>query len=121
MAVGLAGCALLSVPSSALVARGDRLAQQGDYAGAVQAYDEVIAKYPDDGVAPRVRVSREAMAGLLAARADVVKLRETLAAREGELARVRQDLQKVTAEAERLRADLEQLKQIDLRQERKRR
>lgn len=121
VAVTLSGCALMWHPSNSIVARAERLVHQGDYVAAMQAYDEAIAKYPEDAAPSHVRAARESLGGLLAARADAARLRETLAARESELTKLRGELQRLTAEAERLRADLEQLKQIDLRQERRRR
>lgn len=107
----LTGC--LS-PWGSLLDRAERLVGQGDYPGAVQTYDEFLARYPDDPAAPRVLATRNSVASLLAARADITRLREDLAAREAELGRLRQEL-------ERLRADLENLKRIDLREERRRR
>lgn len=128
LVVGLAGCAILARPSDTLVEQGDRLARQGNYTGAVEAYDAVLARYPEAEAAGRARAARETVMELIAARVDIARLRGALAAREGELARLRQDLaarraelRRVNAEAERLRADLEQLKRIDLREERRRR
>jgi len=112
MAMLLAGCAPWWPPAT-LLDRADRLVQKGDYASAVRTYDELLAKYPDDPSARRALVSRDAVAGLLAARADIVRLREELASRDGELNRLRQEL-------ERLREDLENLKRLDLRDERRR-
>jgi len=112
MAMLLAGCAPWWPPAT-LLDRADRLVQKGDYASAVRTYDELLAKYPDDPSARRALVSRDAVAGLLAARADIARLREELASRDGELNRLRQEL-------ERLREDLENLKRLDLRDERRR-
>lgn len=117
LALALAGCASWTVwpfsrPSSAALARADRLAAEGDYPAAVAAYDEFLAKHGADAEAPRVRVSRDTLAAILALRQELARLREDLAKREGDLAKVRQ-------ETERLRTDLERLKQIDLRIERR--
>ena len=124
LTLALAGCASWNVwpfarPSSAALARADRLAAEGDYPAAVAAYDEFLAKHGADAEAPRVRGSRDILAAILANREELARLRqelarlgEDLAKREGDLARVRQ-------EAERLRTDLERLKQIDLRLERR--
>ena len=112
MAMVLAGCAPWWPPAT-LLDRADRLVQKGDYASAVRTYDELLAKYPDDPSARRALVSRDAVAGLLAARADIARLREELASRDGELNRLRQEL-------ERLREDLENIKRLDLRDERRR-
>jgi chromosome segregation ATPase len=133
-----AGCASWSVferPSGALLVRADRLAEEGEYARAVQAYDELLARYPDDTAAARVRGRRDTVTRLIAAREEVERLRQALAARErelgqarealagrdGDVQRARQELQRVSAESARLRADLERLKQIDLETERRRR
>jgi tetratricopeptide (TPR) repeat protein len=140
-----AGCVSPPVserPSGALLVKADRLVDQGDYARALEAYDEALARYPDDATALRVRSSRETVARLAAARGEVERLQQSLAARErdlqqalealatrdGEVQRTRQELARMTAEAERLRAeadrlraDLERLKRIDLEGERRRR
>lgn len=117
LALALAGCASWTVwpfsrPSSSARTRADRLAAEGDYPAAVAAYDEFLAKHGADAEAPRVRVSRDTLAAILALRQELARLREDLAKREGDLAKVRQ-------ETERLRTDLERLKQIDLRIERR--
>lgn len=114
----LTGCAGLPRTTHEALARADRLVEQGDYGAAVQAYDEVLARAPHDA---RARASRDALATLLAARADVARLRDTLAARDGELSRLRQEMHRLAQEASRLRADLETIKEIDLRKEPKRR
>lgn len=143
----LAGCAAVPAghPATSLLDRGDRLVAQGDFAAAVTVYEELLARYPDDAVAPRARASRDAAARILAARQEidqeVSRLRAELAVRDDELTRMKQDLtaresevarlqrelatrqaelQRLTAEAERLRGDLEQLKRLDLKLERRR-
>jgi hypothetical protein len=102
-----------------LLERADRLVQQGQYQAAIHAYDELVAMYPTDPGAPRALAARDALGSLLAARGDVARLKEELAARDSELGRLKQDLQRLQTEAERLRADLEELKKIDLKQERR--
>jgi len=82
---------------SAELAKADRLAQQGDYAAAVAAYDTYLAKSGDGAEAGRARMSRDTLASILALQREIARLREDLAKRE---------------------ADLERLKQIDLRLER---
>jgi len=147
--LAFAGCTSWSVferPSGTLLVKADRLLDQGEYARAVAAYDELLVRYPDDAAAPRARSSRDAVARLIAAREEVERLRQALSARErdlqqalsarerdlqqarealavrdGEVQRNRQELQRVTAESERLRGDLERLKRIDLELERRRR
>jgi len=131
LAFALAGCASWFAserPSATLLVKADGLVDQGEYARAIDAYDELLARYPDDAAAPRARSSRIAVARLVAAREEADRLRrdleaarQSLAAREGDLQRTRQELQRVTAESERLRADLERLKRIDLELERRRR
>lgn len=82
---------------SAELARADRLAQEGDYAAAMAAYDTYLAKHSDSAEAKRARMSRDTLASILALQREIERLREDLANRE---------------------ADLERLKQIDLRLER---
>jgi chromosome segregation ATPase len=53
--------------------------------------------------------------------AEVTRLRPERAAREAEITKLRADLAQRQAEAAKLREDLEQLKRIDLEQERRRR
>ena len=120
-ALALAACATSLWPPGLLLDRADHLIAQGDHAAAVRLYDEVLAKYPDDPLARRAQARRDTVSSLLAARADLTRLRVELTARETELTRLRQELQRLEAEAERLRADIEELKRIDLRQERRRR
>ena len=99
----VAGCASWAPwpfrsPSAAALARADRRAAEGDYEAALDAYDEFLAGYADDGEAARARMSRETLAELL-------RLRQELARREADL--------------QQARSDLERLKQIDLRLERR--
>jgi tetratricopeptide (TPR) repeat protein len=112
----------------------DRLVTQGQYADALEAYEQILAKYPDANEATRARISREAITGLLAARAQIgrltagmkaqevelARIRDQIAARDAELSRARAEIARLTADADRLRTDLEQLKRIDLDLERKR-
>ena len=140
----IAGCASWSPsprPSATVLVRADRLVAQGQYADALEAYEEILAKYPDTDEAGRARSSHETLGTLLAARAQITRLtaemkvqdahmktqdaelaraRGEVAARDGELARARQEIARLTAEADRLRADLEHLKKIDLDLERRR-
>jgi hypothetical protein len=114
----LTGCAGWSLLPDDALARAERLVEQGDYGAAVNAYNEFLARYPHE---TRARASRDALASLLAARAEVARLRDTLALRDGELTKLRQEMQRLTQEADRMRTDLETLKEIDLRKEPKRR
>lgn len=150
MMLCLAGCSALAVlrPSGAGLDEADRLAVQGDYAGAVTLYDDFLLRNPDDASAPRARAGRETATAVLSIRAELGRVREQLVAREAEIKRLRDqlaasdqavttqkgevtrlsqelatrhaDLQRLTAEAEKLRTDLESLKRIDLRLERRR-
>jgi septal ring factor EnvC (AmiA/AmiB activator) len=131
----LGACALGRRPSLELLGRADHLLEQGQHAEAVVLYEEWLGKYPNDPEAPRAIAARDTATHLLSARADVARvrdalvaredevgrLRQELAARESELGRLKQELQRLLAEAESLRAALEELKRIDLKQERKRR
>lgn len=105
----LAGCATMP---TALLDRADRQIAHGDYVAAVRTYDELLARYPDDPVAPRALAARDILGSLLAARDDINRLRKELTAREAELGRIKQDL-------DSLRGDLENLKRLDLREERR--
>ena len=114
--------------SVALLERADHLTGRGHYAAAVRAYDEFLAAHPDDPAAVRALASRDTAAGILVARDEIARLRVKLESRDGEAGRLRQELTRLTAETERLRAeadrlrtDLEQLKRLDLEQERRRR
>jgi len=153
MIAAIAGCASSPPPppprpSATLLVHADRMVIAGQYGDALDAYGEILAKYPDADEAGRARGSREALGALLAARAQVARLtadmnaqaaelvrarehaaarehdltraREQAAARDGELARARQEIARLTAEADRLRADLETLKKIDIDLERRR-
>jgi TolA-binding protein len=118
LVLGIAGCASIDWPfngaAASLLARADRLADRQQYEPALRTYDEFLARYPSDPAAPRALKSRDTLASILTARAELARLRSELAARDGELARLRQ-------ETERLRADLEKLKEVDLNLERKKR
>ncbi len=124
----LAGCATWPLGRSPALDRADHLVAKGDYAAAAQMYDEFLAKHADDREAARARTSRDAVAGILSARAEIARLRAELDTRDGEVGRLRQEIARLTAEADRLRgeadrirADLEKLKRLDLEQERRRR
>jgi hypothetical protein len=113
----LVGCASAEWPfggASSLLAQADRLADRQEYEPALRTYDEFLASYPNDHAAPRALKSRDTIASIVTARAELARLRSELAARDAELARLRQ-------ESERLRADLEKLKEVDLNLERKKR
>ena len=124
-----------------MLVRADRLVAQGHHADALEAYEEILAKYPDTDEAGRARRSRDTLGHLMAARAQITRLTAELKAQEGqmkaqeiqmkaqevqikaqdaELSRARQEITRLTAEADRLRADLENLKKIDIDLERRR-
>ncbi len=117
----LGACATQPRPSVVLLERADRLVEQGQYAAAIGKYDELLATYPKEPETARAQAVRDTLSSLMAARADVVRLREELATRDGEVGRLKQDLHRLATETERLRSDLEELKRIDLKQERRRR
>jgi chromosome segregation ATPase len=104
-----------------LLARADRLADRGQYEAALRTYDEYLTRYADDAEAPRALKSRDTVASIVTARAELARLRSELTAREGELARVRQETERLRQETDRLRTDLEKLKEVDLNLERKKR
>jgi chromosome segregation ATPase len=104
---------------SAMLARADRLAADGDYRSARAAYDAYLARHADDPDAARARASRDAVASVLTTRDEITRLQQELARVREELARREGDLTRVRQEAERLRADLERLKQLDLQLEKR--
>jgi septal ring factor EnvC (AmiA/AmiB activator) len=111
---------------SAMLARADRLAADGNYGSAMAAYDAYLARHADDPEAARARASREAVASVLTTRDEIARTRDEIARLQQELARVREelakregDLTRVRQEADRLRADLERLKQLDLQLEKR--
>ena len=133
----IAGCASSALPprpSATLLVKADRLVTQGQYAGALEAYEEILVKYPETDEAGHARSSRDAVATLVRARAHIARLtadmkaqeaelartRAEVAVRDGELQRARQEIARLTAETDRLRADLENLKKIDIDLERRR-
>ena len=123
MIVTVAGCVLPTPsprPSAMVLVRADRLVAQGQYAGALEAYQEILAKYPHTDDAGRARSSRDTLGHLLAARAQITRLTADMKAQDAELARARQEIARLTAEADRLRTDLENLKKIDIDLERRR-
>jgi hypothetical protein len=113
----------------------DQLLERGQYEAAVAAYDAFL-RDPTQSPAARLRAraTRDIVVALLDTRAQLARLEQELAVREGDLARAREDVarrdgdlgkarQEVTrlaAEAERLRQDIERLKQVDIRLERRR-
>ncbi|MGH7354769.1 MAG: tetratricopeptide repeat protein [Candidatus Rokuibacteriota bacterium] len=104
LATASAGCASWSwrpwqSPAGAALARADQLTERGEYAKAVAAYDDYLARYPDDGDARRALQTRDALATIGTLRQEVTRLRDELA---------------------KLRTDLERLKQLDLGLERRR-
>ena len=98
----------------ALLARADRLVEQGSYEAAVAAYDEFLARHVDDGAVPRARMSRGAAAAVVAARSELAKLKQESAKLNQEIARLNEELVKREADLTKVREDLERLKQIDL-------
>lgn len=131
-----------------VLAAGDLMMEQGDYAQALSAYDEFLRLAPDGRDARRARASREAAARIVSAAAELARLRDDMAAQEREVARLRRELTareadlgrlraetsalrhdlgerqaelaRLAAEAERLRVDLDKLKSLDVHLERRR-
>ena len=128
--VTVAGCVLPTPsprPAAMVLVRADRLVAQGQYGDALEAYGEILAKYPATDEAGRARSSRDTLGHLLAARAQITRLTADMKVQEAqmkmqdaELARARQEIARLTAEADRLRTDLENLKKIDIDLERRR-
>ena len=81
----ITGCASTSAPSrpsAELLAKADRLVAQGQYAGALEAYGEILAKHPDTDEAGRTRPGRDTLASLVAARAQIARLTADMKAQE---------------------------------------
>ena len=119
--VSVTGCASRT-PSGgvALLERADRLAHEGSWEEAVTVYGAYLSRHPTGEGAPRAAASRDALRALLTARAEAAKLREDLARLREALARRDSELVRVRQESDRLKADLENLKQVDLKLERRR-
>jgi len=120
LAVACTGCASwpLIGRGAFVISEADRMAREGDFAGAVAKYDEYLARYPDGWSATRAQESRDTLSSTLTARAEAARLRQEVVRLRDELARRESDLVRVRQEADRLRTDLEKLKQIDLLLER---
>jgi hypothetical protein len=120
LAGALAGCASWPIVGRGafVISEADRMAREGDFAGAVAKYDDYLTRYPDGWSATRAQESRDTLSATLSARAEAARLRQEVARLREELARRETDLVRVRQEADRLRTDLEKLKQIDLRLER---
>ena len=103
-----------------LLDRADRLAREGAWEEAAAAYGEFLARHPHADAAPRAAASRDTLTTLLAARAELTRLREETTRLRDDLARRDSDLVRVRQEADRLKTDLERLKEIDLKLERRR-
>ena len=118
--VALAGCTAWHSPrGGALLDRADRLAREGSWEEAVGVYGEYLRHHPRGEGAPRAVANRDALRALLTARAEAARLRHELAQLRDELAQRDSDLVRARRESDRLKADLEQLKQVDLKLERR--
>jgi TolA-binding protein len=133
----LAGCLTPPPPrpTAQLLTHADRLVAQGDFAGAVDAYEDILVAYPDDPLAPRARAGREAAARIVVSRREVdgeierlraelaardaelaareaalSELRQELTARAGEVSRLQQELSSRQAELQRLAAEADRLR-----------
>jgi hypothetical protein len=100
-------------PGGEALALADHHVERGEYAQAVAAYDAYLTKYPEEPEAKRALQTRDTLAAIVAARAELERLRAELAKSESDATRLRDELA-------RLRADLERLKQLDLGLERRR-
>ena len=100
----IAGCVSMPILGpTLLLSRADRQAREGAWAEAVASYDEYLALFPDDGAAPRALESRDTLAAMLTARAELTRRRE-------EVARLREELDGLQAEGTRLREDRTRLR-----------
>jgi len=87
--------------AGALLRQADEQLLASQYRSALALYDEFLKAHPDDPATPRARATRSAVARLLAAQAEIERLRLEVGTRQREI--------------ERLKADLERLRRIDLR------
>jgi predicted nucleic acid-binding Zn-ribbon protein len=109
-----AGCASWPIVGPALLlVRADQQAREGAWHDAVASYDAFLARYPDDRAAPRVLESRDTLAAMLAARAELSRRRDEVAQLNKELSglrdegtRLREDHTKLRAEASVLRDEV---------------
>jgi chromosome segregation ATPase len=94
LALAAGGCAWFGLPRPATVmlTRADRLLESREYEGAVRVYDEFLERFAEDPAAARARASLESLAALLAARAEIARLRDILATRESEMRRLREQV-----------------------------
>jgi len=94
-----AGCTTMPIVGPAVVlARADRQAREGAWEDAVRSYDEYLGRFPDEADAPRILESRDTLAAMLTARAEVARRRE-------EVTRLQDELSKLETEGTRLRED----------------
>lgn len=135
----VSGCAATATaPPPEPLARADQEMAAAHYRDAVRLYQEFLVANPQHPAAMRARAAQSALDRLIAAQAEIERLRGDLAAREGEVAqlrkdlaaratdsqarsaevtRLRRDLDSRQAEVDRLKADLERLRSIDLRKD----
>jgi hypothetical protein len=121
LAVSVGGCAWwpFARDGAGLLERADRLTREGAWEDAAAAYDAYLKRYPYGADARRAAAGRDMLRALVAARAELGRLREELTRLRDDLARRDGDLVRVRQEADRLRTDLERLKEIDLKLERR--
>jgi|KBSSwiStaDraftv2_1062776.scaffolds.fasta_scaffold76499_3 chromosome segregation ATPase len=125
--LSIAGCISLPILGpTLLLVRADRQAREGAWEEAVASYDEYLSRFPADSAAPRVLESRDTLAAMLTARAElsrrreeVVRLRDELGSLEAEGMRLREDGTRLRAEATVLRDEVIRLRdeRIHLRAE----
>jgi uncharacterized protein (DUF3084 family) len=119
MIVSLAGCAAWSStpprPSTTLLVRADRLVTAGQYADALEAYEQILAKYPETNEAARAQISRDALSELLAARARIGRLTAGMKAQEAENTRMRDDNARTREENARTREENARMREENAR------
>ena len=117
----VAGCVSLPILGPALLlARADRQAREGAWEEAVASYDEYLTHFSDDSSAPRVLESRDTLAAMLTARAELTRQREEVARLRGELTMLRDEGTRLREDGTRLRAEATVLRDevIRLREDR---
>jgi hypothetical protein len=119
--IAVTGCVSAPVIGpSLLLARADRQAREGAWEDAVASYDDYLARFPDEGAAPRVLESRDTLAVMLSAQDDLARQREEVARLRAELAALKDEGTRLREGGTRLRAESTMLRDevIRLRDER---
>jgi chromosome segregation ATPase len=101
-----AGCASWPIVGPAiLLARADQQAREGAWHEAVASYDAFLARFPDDRAAPRALDSRDTLAAMLTARAELTRRRDEVTRLSAEISGLRDEGTRLREDHTRLRAE----------------